>query len=704
MGVKNIVFLLVMCIAFGGIAYNVRRLISYLRLAKSENRLDNIPARVKMLLTVGFGQTKILRDKIAGPIHAGVFWGFLVLLASAVEGIAEGLHEGWSLNFLGPLYSVITVLIDVFCALIMVLTLAALWRRYVSKVPRLQVEGEKLEAGMILITIFCIVTSILFQNASRIAMGSDFSWAVRPAASSIAQVIPAAFADISMEIFFWSHMLLVFGFMNYLPYSKHLHVLTSLPNTFFGNLNYPNSLKPIDFEEEGVEKFGATDIEDFTWKTLLDGYTCTHCGRCTSVCPANQTGKILDPRAIIVAIHDRTMDKAPLMLKFRAFAEKTSIPEEKESALLLAKGKKPDDAGSAGQVVFEKVLSQEEQAIWHRALIGDYIPVEALWQCTTCGACQMECPVMIEHVPAIVEMRRSLVLMEANFPSEVQPAFGNMENSFTPWAFSPSERADWTEGTAVRTVADDSDMDVLFWVGCAGSYDDRAKKVSRAFAELMDIAGVKYRILGTEEKCTGDPARRAGNEYLADMLVRMNIETLSTYNVQKIVTTCPHCMNTLKNDYPQFGGVYEVVHHTQFIRDLVAAGKLRINGSNASPLAVAYHDSCYLGRYNQEYDAPRAVLTNVPGLEVINPLRSKDRGFCCGAGGARMFMEEHDGKRVNIERTEELLATGAQTIAVNCPFCMTMINDGVKSKDKVDDVNVRDVAEILLDAVKNGNA
>jgi Fe-S oxidoreductase/nitrate reductase gamma subunit len=669
MGIKNIIFLLVLCIAFGGIAYNVRRLISYLQLGKPEDRLDNIPARIWLLLKVGFGQSKILRDKVAGPIHAGIFWGFLVLLASAAEGILEGLNDRWSLNFLGPIYSGMTLLIDVFCAVIMILSLAAIWRRYITKLARLQVEGEKIEAGVILLTIFSIVTSILLQNSARVALGADFSWAVRPVSSLVAGIIPISSAHTIFEVFFWSHMLLVFGFMNYLPYSKHLHVLTSLPNTFLGNLNYPNSLKPINFDEEGVEKFGATDIEDFTWKTLLDGYTCTHCGRCTSVCPANQTGKILDPRAIIVAIHDRTMDKAPLVQKQQAGQE----------------------------------LTADEQAIMEKKLIGDYIPVEALWQCTTCGACQQECPVMIEHVPAIVEMRRSLVLMEANFPPEVQPAFGNMENNYTPWAFSSSERADWTEGTDVKTVSDNPDFDVLFWVGCAGSYDERAKRVTRSFAELMQIAGVNFSILGTEERCTGDTARRAGNEYLADTLVKMNVETMNGYNVKKIVTTCPHCLNTLKNDYPQFGGNYEVVHHTQFIQDLTASGKLNVKKANGSVSkeAVAYHDSCYLGRYNQEYDAPRTTLTNVPGLNVLEVPRSKDKGFCCGAGGGRMFMEEHDGKRVNVERTEELMATGASTIAVNCPFCMTMMTDGVKSADKADDVKVRDVSEILLESLKN---
>ncbi len=669
MGIKNIVFLLVLGAAFGGIAFNVRRLISYLQLGKPEDRLDNIPARIGLLLKVGFGQSKILRDKVAGPIHAGIFWGFLVLLASAAEGILEGLHDGWSLNFLGPIYSAMTLLIDIFCAVIMILSMAAIWRRYITKLARLQVEGEKIEAGVILLTIFSIVTSILLQNSARVALGADFSWAVRPVSSLVAGIIPVSAAHTIFEVFFWSHMLLVFGFMNYLPYSKHLHVLTSLPNTFFGNLGYPNSLKPINFEEEGVEKFGATDIEDFTWKTLMDGYTCTHCGRCTSVCPANQTGKILDPRAIIVAIHDRTMDKAPLVLKQKAGQELTS----------------------------------DEQAIIDKKLIGDYIPVEALWQCTTCGACQQECPVMIEHVPAIVEMRRSLVLMEANFPPEVQPAFGNMENNYTPWAFSSSERADWAEGTGVQTVAENADFDVLFWVGCAGSYDERAKRVTRSFAELMQIAGVNFSILGTEERCTGDTARRAGNEYLADTLVKMNVETMNGYNVKKIVTTCPHCLNTLKNDYPQFGGNYEVVHHTQFIQDLTASGKLNVKKANGSVSkeAVAYHDSCYLGRYNNEYDAPRNTLLNVPGLNILEVPRSKDKGFCCGAGGGRMFMEEHDGKRVNVERTEELMNTGANTIAVNCPFCMTMMTDGVKSADKADDVKVRDVSEILLESLKN---
>jgi len=300
-------------------------------------------------------------------------------------------------------------------------------------------------------------------------------------------------------------------------------------------------------------------------------------------------------------------------------------------------------------------------------------------------------------------MRRSMVMMESSFNDEsalLPDIYSNMETNAVPWGgFAQADRANWAEGMGIKTAAEDPAMDVLFWVGCAGSYDERAKKISRSFAELMQAAGVEFRILGTEEHCNGDVARRTGNEYLADMLTKTNIETMQRYDVKKIVATCPHCFNTIKNEYPQFGGNFEVVHHTQFIKELIDTGKLKIDRASASKETITYHDSCYLGRYNEEYEAPRATLTNVPGLEILEVSRSKDRGLCCGAGGGRMFMEEHVGDRVNVVRTDELLATGASTIAVNCPFCTTMITDGVKAADRVDDVQVRDVSEILLDHI-----
>lgn len=673
MEVKNIVFVITLAVAFGIFSRSAMRLIAWLNVGKPDNRFDRLGERIKTTLVVGIGQSKILRDKVAGPIHAGIFWGFLILLFSAIEMVIEGIHEGWSLNFLGPMFSVITILTDIFCLLIIVGTMMSLWRRYVTKVKRLQVEHEKVEAGMILLTIFTIVSSLFVENALRAHLpGGDFSWAVRPISGPFGNMLASAVTGSEYTVFEvarWMHAILILAFMNYLPYSKHLHVLTSIPNVFLGPLAPSNAMQPINFEEEGVEKFGVVDIEDLSWKSLLDGYTCTHCGRCTSVCPANQTGKVLDPRGIIIAIHDRTMDKAPLILK----------QQNNES------------------------LTADEQAVWDKKLIGDYINPDALWACTTCGACMQECPVNIEHVPAIVGMRRSMVMMESMFNDEsalLPDIYGNMETNSVPWGgFGQADRANWAEGMGIKTAAEDASMEVLFWVGCAGSYDERAKKTTKAFAELMQIAGVDFRILGTEENCTGDVARRTGNEYLADMLTKTNVETFQRYNVTKIVATCPHCFNSLKNEYPQYGFNAEVLHHTQFIQELIASGRLVIDRTSASNEAITYHDSCYLGRYNSEFEAPRAAIENVPGLTILEPARSGDRGLCCGAGGGRMFMEEHVGDRVNITRTNELLATGAETIAVNCPFCATMITDGVKAAEKTDSVVIRDVAEILRDHV-----
>jgi Fe-S oxidoreductase len=475
------------------------------------------------------------------------------------------------------------------------------------------------------------------------------------------------------------------------------------------NLGPVNSLEKIDFEKEDAVKFGITDIEDFSWKTYVDSYTCTHCGRCTSVCPANQTGKVLDPRMIIVGIYDRIMDKAPLLDKITDYKKNASRQDVRKAADGLLTGKKSDEFDSDESQLFSILLNEDEQNIWNKKLVGDYVNPDALWACTTCAACMQECPVNIEHVPAIVGMRRSMVMMESSFNEEsalLPDIYGNMETNSVPWGgFSEQDRANWADGKGIKTAAEDPEMDVLFWVGCAGSFDERAKKTTSAFAELMQIANINFRILGTEERCTGDPARRSGNEYLADMLTKMNVETMNAYHVKTIVTTCPHCFNTLKNDYPQFGGVYDVMHHSQYVKELIESGKLSIDKekTTVSSDAITYHDSCYLGRYNNEYEAPRALLENVPGLTIIEVENSQDKGFCCGAGGGRMFMEETVGDRVNIIRTNELLATGAKTIAVNCPFCTTMITDGVKAADMVDSVQVRDISEILLESIHTHN-
>lgn len=666
--IKTIIFAIVLIAAIVFLVKNLGRILSYLKVAQPENRFDNAGARIKQMLGVALGQSKIFRDKAAGPLHAGIFWGFLVFLFSASEAVFQGFYHEFSWSFLGPVFTAITFSTDLFCAIIIIAIIFAFLRRFVFRIKRLQGDSEEVKDAVIVLgSIFVITVSLLIQNSSLTVMEPNEEWAFRPLSALIGGAIPAASANVIYEACWWVHIIFILGFANYLPFSKHFHVYTSLPNVYFSKLGPVNKLDPIDFEAEDVEKFGVVDIDDLGWKSILDSYTCTHCGRCTSVCPANQTGKELSPREIIVQIRERTQDAAPIMLKRKAAGEDSEQPGE------------------------------DEQKILEKQFVGEYESVEALWQCTTCGACMQECPVMIEHVPAIIGMRRNLVMMEANFPQEIQPSFTNLENNATPWAFSPSERAEWAEGTGVKTAADNPDFDVLFWVGCAGSYDDRAKKISVAFSKLMQIAGVNFAILGTEEQCNGDIARRAGNEYLADMLVKANIETMNRYNVKKIVTICPHCFNTFKNEYPDFGGNYEVVHHSRFLNELIAAGKLKIKGDGLGN--VAYHDSCYLGRYNAIYKDPRNVISSIPGAKVVEPKRTGDRGFCCGAGGGQMFLEETVGKRVNVERTEELLETGAKTIAANCPFCMTMLTDGVKAKD-LEDVQVKDIAEILLEHVE----
>lgn len=661
MTLKNLIFILVFIASFGLLYWSIRKLFLNMMVAKKkDDRFDQVGRRLINVIKIAFGQSKLLRDPAAGTVHFLIFWGFMLFLFAVIEAIIQGFYSPFNLSFLGPVYSAITIIQDIFCVLVFLAVIAALLRRYVFSIPRLQVDkSASLDATIILSLILIVVVSMLFQNMASIANNNfvQHKYEIRPVSAFLAPVFfnnPSSGAFISYEIFWWIHILTIFGFMNFLPYSKHLHVFSSIPNTYFANLDpLRNSIKHLNLEDENAEAFGAADIEQLSWKQILDGYSCTECGRCTDACPANTVGKSLSPRDIIVNIRHRTKDKAPLVV-----------------------------AGITEGDQFQKTL------------VHDYVTDKVLWQCTTCMACVQECPVMIEHLDSIIDMRRDLVLTESHFPSQLNNVFKSLETNFTPWAFNPADRANWAEGLGVKTMAEDSNCEYLFWVGCAGSYDDRYKKVSQAFAKLMQKAGIEFRILGTQEKCNGDTARRLGNEYLAQMFMMENVETLNHYKVQKIVTACPHCYHSLKNEYKQFGGHYEVFHHTELIDKIISSAKLSLKDDGKSK--VTYHDSCYLGRYNDVYEAPRKSLGR-SGLNIIEMARSKDRGFCCGAGGGRMFLEDEEGGRINEERTKEALATGAETIASACPFCMTMMNDGVKHFEKSEEVNVKDIAEIILE-------
>jgi Fe-S oxidoreductase len=451
----------------------------------------------------------------------------------------------------------------------------------------------------------------------------------------------------------WAHVVTILAFAVYLPRTKHLHIVTTLPNVYFRSSRPRGALQMID-DIENKETFGAANIRDFSWKQLLDGYTCTECGRCSDNCPALATGKTLDPQKIVLDIRDQLLREGPKLLA-DAKAETTPPAHWGET--------KPDE----------------------------------LWACTTCAACVEACPVTIEHIDKIVDMRRSLTLMEGAAPAEAQRAMTNIERAGNPWGEPRETRGDWAQGLEIPTFAEKPDAEYLYFVGCAASYDRRNQRVARALATILKAADVSFAILGAAETCNGDPARRMGNEYLYQLQAQQNIETLNAAAVKKVITSCPHCFNTIANEYPQLGGNYEVVHALPLVKKLLDEKKITMSDGAAAEV-VAYHDPCYLGRHNGIYDAPRDVLDAVPGVTraEITP-HNRERGFCCGAGGGRMWMEEKMGQRVNHRRVDQLLATksGATKVASGCPYCLIMLEEGVGAKGVQESIKPVDVLELV---------
>ena len=656
------------------------------------NRFDRHADRLRAVWDYGLKQLRMRRYPLAGAAHMLIFLGFGVLLLRSLILWGRGFDESFNFWFFGPdqaLGKLYSLLKDIFAVLVIVGALTFVYFRVVKRLPRLTLSTEGLIILGIILTM--MVADILYDGASiarhavtgadGVVNGVHLVW-YEPAGSILAmilQALPAGMLTVLMHAGFWTHSALVLIFLNLLPYSKHFHIITGIPNVYFQSLDPPGRLAPItDIEGklEREETLGIRRIDQFSWKSILDFYTCTECGRCSDHCPATKTGKKLSPKHFTLDLRDFL------------YQNERGLVAEKESAGLVT-----------GNGTVSATGAQGNGAAHRKDLVDGVIDPEVLWACTSCRACEQECPVFITYVDKIVDMRRYLVQERGEFPTELQGAFRSMESSANPWGFPAADRAKWAEGLDIKTLAEHSDAPVIFWVGCAPSFDERAKKVAQATAKLMQRAGVDFAILGSEEQCTGDPARRAGNEFLFQTFAQANVATLNGYGAEKkkIVTTCPHCFNTLLNEYPDFGGRYEVIHHTTFLSGLIADGRLK--PTKPIEKRVVYHDSCYLGRYNEVYDAPREALRSIPGLTVLEPLATRDRGMCCGAGGAQMFKEEEPGtERVNAARTQQLLDTNPDAVASACPFCQRMLTDGLAGQHR-ENVPQVDVAELLLEAM-----
>ncbi|HEV3378970.1 MAG TPA: (Fe-S)-binding protein [Thermoleophilaceae bacterium] len=610
-------------------------------------RFGDYPTRAKYEAAVVLGQRKLLQRLVPGLIHAAIFWGFLVLFPTIVMAMIGAIDKHATLPWLGH-QGWFALMVDVFAVLVLLAVIGAATIRKVQRPGRF--EGSHLrEADLILLLIAGIVITLLLWHASRIGLGLN-EWPAdwSPISNALSGLVGE---DVLERVFVWAHVLIILSFLAYLPHSKHLHIVTAAVNVFFASTRPRGHLEPLRFDvPEDEMRFGAGTVTDLTWKQTLDTFSCTECGRCQDVCPAWATGKELSPKLLIMALRDQVFEEGPPLIR-------TQNGEFEPSPL-----------------------------------VPNAVPDNVVWDCVTCGACVRECPVSIEHVDHIVDLRRHLVMVDSRFPGEAEQMLRDVERASNPWGKAQTERAEWAEPLGVKVLEPgDPAPEVLYWVGCAASFDERARTAAESTAKLLKAAGVDFAILGPREACTGDPARRMGNEYLFQAYAEQNVGTLNEAGVQKVVASCPHCFNTLRNEYPDFGGEYEVVHHSELLAELVREGRLEPNAGDRS---ITYHDSCYLARHNDVLEGPRELVAAVG--EPVEMERSGKRTFCCGAGGSHMWMEERAGK-INEERAREAAETGADALAVACPFCTVMLDDGVRQRG--DDLRVVDVATLLAESL-----
>ncbi len=657
------VFATLLLVSLAVFAWGCWKRLSLISLGKAEDRFDNIGTRFGEMLLYAFGQKRVVA-KPFGINHFIIFWSFLILMVANSEFILNGLfpHTIKLIRLPFELYVPLAFMIDIASLLALIaVTVAAVRRLVAPPYP----EARTLEAFAILGLIAILMLASFTLNASELAAimlrsnadPASFLHTARkimPVAGLLAGQLPPLQLETIHGAAWWAHALALFAFICYLPNSKHMHILTAIPNCFFRRLEKPNTVPREEFSVGNT--FGVDRVDHYSWKDLLDSFSCTECGRCQNVCPASITGKPLNPRAVI---HDIKVN----LLENGSALKKGGSPQ---NPLIGEKGE-----GSVSE--------------------------ESIWSCTTCGACMEACPVFIEQMPKIIQLRRHLVETEAKFPEELLNLFENMEGRSNPWGIAPSERTKWCSQLDVKPF-DGETMEYLFYVGCAGSFDSRNKHVSVAMAQLLDKAGISWGILGKDEKCCGDSVRRLGNEFVFDKMARENVAMFKERGVKKVVTQCPHCFSTLKNDYRQYGLELEVIHHSELLRNLVQDGALVMNKTAEGMGTTVFHDSCYLGRHNDVYDAPREVIAAAIGAAPAEMERNRNNAFCCGAGGGRMWMEEHVGERINLTRVNEALEQKPDTICVSCPYCMTMFEDGLKDV-KADNVQVRDVAEVMAEAV-----